>query len=69
MRLQDARSLIATTPAEGRRRDARPFTVVVLDAGGHVVASAREDGAGLARIRIAEAKAWAQWRSGLEPAT
>src|SRR6185312_10635334 len=46
------------TLAEGRRRNTRPLSVVVLDAGGNVVACAREDGAGLGRLQLAHGKAW-----------
>ena len=36
-----------------------PLTVVVLDSGGNVVASKREDGCGILRHDIALGKAWA----------
>ncbi len=55
--LAQAQTIIAATLAEGRARDARPLAVVVLDAGGHPVAFAREDGASLFRFDIARAKA------------
>ena len=58
MRLDLARTLIDATLAEGRRRNTRPLSVVVLDAGGNVVACAREDGAGLGRLQLAHGKAW-----------
>ena len=35
-----------------------PLTVVVLDAGGHMVAMKREDTSGILRTQIANAKAW-----------
>ena len=35
-----------------------PQTVVVLDAGGHVVSAKREDGSGIARFEIGFGKAW-----------
>ena len=35
----------------------KPLTVVVLDAGGHVVAAEREDGASIGRFAIAHGKA------------
>ena len=35
-----------------------PMTVVVLDAGGHLVALKREDGSGILRVEIATGKAW-----------
>jgi uncharacterized protein GlcG (DUF336 family) len=57
---------IATgTLAEGERRGARPLAVVVLDEGGNVVVAKRGDGAGIARIDIAHAKAWGAVGMGL----
>jgi uncharacterized protein GlcG (DUF336 family) len=50
--------LIEAALAEGRTRSLQPLTVAVLDAGGHVVALQREDGASLLRPQIATAKAW-----------
>jgi uncharacterized protein GlcG (DUF336 family) len=44
--------------AEGRKRKLLPLTVAVLDAGGHLVALKREDGASLIRPQLATAKAW-----------
>ena len=43
-----------------KARDAKqmPQTVVVLDAGGHVVAAKREDGSGIVRFEIAIGKAY-----------
>ena len=35
-----------------------PQTVVVLDAGGHVVAAKREDGSGIIRFEVAVGKAY-----------
>lgn len=55
--LATARILVDATLAEARRRSARPLGVVVVDAGGHVVVAAREDGAAFLRIDIATAKA------------
>jgi uncharacterized protein GlcG (DUF336 family) len=53
----------ATTIVEGALRKARetgcaPLAVAVLDAGGHLKAFAREDGAGIIRPQIAMGKAW-----------
>jgi uncharacterized protein GlcG (DUF336 family) len=58
MDLQLARDLIDATLAEGRRRDAKPLAVVMLDEGGNMVACAREDGASFGRLKLAEGKAW-----------
>lgn len=55
--LATAQALITAALAEARRRAARPLAVVVVDAGGHMIAAAREDGATFLRIDIARAKA------------
>ena len=55
--LAQAQAIIAGTLAEARARSAQPLAVVVLDAGAHPVAFAREDGATLFRHDIASAKA------------
>jgi len=43
--------------AQARELDCPPMTFAVLDAGGHLVAFAREDGSSLLRERIARGKA------------
>jgi uncharacterized protein GlcG (DUF336 family) len=43
--------------AAGRGAGLLPLTVVVLDAGGHVVVQKREDGSGILRAEIARGKA------------
>ena len=53
------------TLAEGRNRKANPLTVTVLDAGGHVVVTKREDGSGILRCEIALGKAWGALGMGL----
>jgi len=55
--LEQAQTIVAGTLAEARARNAQPLAVVVLDAGGHPVALAREDGATFFRHQIAAAKA------------
>ncbi len=50
---------------KGRERQFAPLTVVVLDAGGHVVVAKREDGSGIVRIEIATGKAWGALGMGL----
>jgi len=55
--LDTARTVVAGARAYGRREGLRPLTVVVLDAGGHVVAAEREDGASIKRFEIAHGKA------------
>ena len=44
--------------AKGAEMGLKPLTVVVLDAGGHVVAAERSDGASPGRFAIAEGKAY-----------
>ena len=52
-------SLIVDKALEcGRELGLAPLTVVVLDAGGHLKAAKREDGASLLRPDIAMGKAW-----------
>lgn len=55
--LNAAQQIIAGALAEARARAARPLAVIVLDAGGHPLAFAREDGATMFRHDIARAKA------------
>lgn len=52
-----ARMLIDGALAEARAQDFKPMGVVVVDAAGQVVASAREDGASALRLDIAVGKA------------
>ena len=46
-----------------------PLTVVVLDAGGHVVALKRQDGSGILRVDIATGKAWGALGMGIPSRT
>lgn len=55
--LTTAQAIIDGALAHGTDCGARPLAVVVLDAGGHPVAFARQDGASLFRHDIARAKA------------
>lgn len=66
MTLERAQRLIAAALAAGRARGTRPLAAVVVDAGGHIVASAREDGATIARHEFALAKAWSCIALGLD---
>jgi uncharacterized protein GlcG (DUF336 family) len=56
--LARASAIIDAALAEGRNRHLAPLAVAVLDAGGHVIASKREDGAGFVRLDIAYGKGW-----------
>lgn len=55
--LDQANAIIAAALAKGRALTLKPLTVAVLDAGGHVIALQREDGASTLRPQIAIAKA------------
>jgi uncharacterized protein GlcG (DUF336 family) len=56
--LDQARAVITGTLAKGREMGLKPLSVVVLDAGGHVIAFEREDGASPGRFAIAQGKAY-----------
>lgn len=56
--LRKARTIIRKTLEKGREMDLKPLSVVVLDAGGHVLAFEREDGAAPGRFQIAQGKAY-----------
>jgi uncharacterized protein GlcG (DUF336 family) len=55
--LDQANIIIAASLAKGRELGLKPLSVVVLDAGGHMIAFQREDGASTMRQQIASAKA------------
>jgi uncharacterized protein GlcG (DUF336 family) len=55
--LDTARTIIAAARNAGAEAGFKPLTVVVIDAGGHVVAAEREDGASIGRFDIAYGKA------------
>ena len=56
--LNKARTIVRKTIAKGRELELKPLSVVVLDAGGHVQAFEREDGAAPGRFDIARGKAY-----------
>ncbi len=56
--LRRARQIIKATLARGRELELKPLSVVLLDAGGHVKAFEREDGASPGRFGIAHGKAY-----------
>jgi len=56
--LNKARTIVRKALAKGREMDLKPLSVVVLDAGGHVQAFEREDGASPGRFDIARGKAF-----------
>jgi uncharacterized protein GlcG (DUF336 family) len=63
--LATAQSIIAEALATGRQHGCKPLTVVVLDAGGHVVAAARQDGASNNRYEISHGKAYGALALGM----
>ena len=63
--LRKARTIISKALAKGREAGMKPLTVVVLDAGGHVKAVEREDGASNGRFDVARGKAAGALEMGL----
>ncbi|HEX3536727.1 MAG TPA: heme-binding protein [Stellaceae bacterium] len=56
--LAQASIIVDKAIEKGRELKLQPLTVVVLDAGGHMVAMKREDRSGILRAQIATGKAW-----------
>ena len=56
--LAQATKIVEASLRKGRETGCAPLAVAVLDAGGHLKAFAREDGAGIVRPQIAVGKAW-----------
>jgi uncharacterized protein GlcG (DUF336 family) len=56
--LDEARQIVAGARAKGREMKLKPLSVAVLDAGGHLLAFEREDGASPGRFEIARGKAY-----------
>ena len=56
--LRKARTIVRKALEKGRELELKPLSVVVLDAGGHVIAFEREDGAAPGRFAIAQGKAY-----------
>ena len=63
--LRRARTIIRETLKKGREMGLKPLSVVVLDAGGHVKAFEREDGAAPGRFPIAHGKAYGSVMLGM----
>jgi uncharacterized protein GlcG (DUF336 family) len=63
--LKQATTIVETALRKGRETGCAPLAVAVLDAGGHLKAFAREDGAGIVRPQIAVGKAWGALGMGL----
>ena len=56
--LEQAQTMIAVARDKGRKMGLKPLSVAVLDAGGNLLAFAREDGASPGRFEIARGKAY-----------
>ncbi|MEL7099862.1 MAG: heme-binding protein [Pseudomonadota bacterium] len=56
--LSRARTIIRKAMEHGKAAELKPLSVVVLDAGGHVIAFERADGAAPGRFAIAHGKAY-----------
>lgn len=63
--LETAQAIVATALETGQQEGFKPLTVVVLDAGGHVIAAARQDGASNNRFDIAHGKAYGALALGM----
>ena len=56
--LSQATTIVQAALGKAREMGCAPLAIAVLDAGGHLKAFAREDGAGILRPQIATGKAW-----------
>src|SRR5256885_17119890 len=56
--LAQAATIVDKALEHGRGAKFKPLAVAVLDAGGHLTAFKREDGASILRPQIAQGKAW-----------
>ena len=63
--LDQARTIIRAALGNGHEMGLKPLSVVVLDAGGHVRAFEREDGAAPGRFPIAHGKAYGSVMLGM----
>ncbi len=63
--LQQATTIVDAAVRKGRALGCQPLSVAVLDAGGHLKAFGREDGAGIVRPQIAIGKAWGALGMGM----
>jgi uncharacterized protein GlcG (DUF336 family) len=63
--LGQASTIVQAALARARETGCAPLAVAVLDAGGHLTAFAREDGAGILRPQIAFGKAWGALGMGM----
>jgi len=63
--LATASAIVEDVLAIARRETLHPVTVVVIDAGGKLVAMKSEDGSGLLRLGVAFGKAWGALGMGI----
>lgn len=63
--LADAEKIVDFALRYGREVKLLPLTVVVLDAGGKIIACKSEDGSGILRFEIAFGKAWGALGMGI----
>ena len=69
IKLSKANAIIRGALKKGGELDLKPLTVVVLDAGGHMVAMQRSDGAAILRPQIAGGKAFGALAMGMGSAS
>ena len=63
--LRKARTIIRKALEKGRELELKPLSVVVLDAGGHVIAFERDDKAAPGRFAVAHGKAYGSVMLGM----
>ncbi|MFT5351931.1 MAG: hypothetical protein ACI9MF_002757 [Gammaproteobacteria bacterium] len=63
--LEKAASMIDCALQTGAKQGMSPLTVIVLDAGGHMVAMKRSDGSGILRVEVAQGKAYGALGMGI----
>ena len=63
--LRKAKTIISKALAKGAEMELKPLSVVVLDAGGHLKAFERQDGASIGRFEIARGKAFGALALGI----
>jgi len=63
--LEQAKVMVAVARETGRALGMKPLSVAVLDAGGHLLAFEREDGASPGRFEIARGKAYGAVMMGM----
>lgn len=63
--LNKARTIVRKTLEKGREMELKPLSVIVLDAGGNIIAFERSDGASPGRFAIAHGKAYGSIMLGI----